>query len=305
MSQVLPDVLDYNVIMDKAVSDKIKQDLINTGVFLESDTYQLFKNWKNQRVFDTYREHSYSYSKGSANVDGTIDVLAETGIQDNNMVLFLPIECKKADPRLKHWVFEPHRPTTPKQQELIMSVKNGNCFYNRWYNFPGLGYNAYSDYENCVNVFEFNETDGRLSRQGQKELRAYYAIKQANESVPGVVDKIPALSRNSSYHNVIVPIVVTTANLWVTDYDPAEISKENGDIPIDKLELKPKNWVIYSYPVPFHESISGTLQDNKGDEGSITPDKRLTFIVKSTSLKEFVESLIGDLRDYFNPPDGE
>lgn len=288
--------------MDKVVSEKVKKDLINTGIFLESDTYQLFKKWKDQRVFTTFREYTYSYSRGGVNIDNTLDILAETGIQDNNLILFLPIECKKADPNLKHWVFEPHRPDSPKQQEMIMSVNVGNTYYSRWYNLPSLGYHTYSDYENCINVFEFSEAKGALSRNTSKELRAYYAIKQANEAVPGIVEKIPGLSRMASYANVVIPIIVTTANLWVTDYDPGKIINESGEIPIDDLKLESKNWVIYSYPLSFHETVPGTLVNDRKIEGSHTPDKRLTFIVKSTSLKDFVEKLIADLRDYYSPP---
>ncbi len=47
--------------MTPKVAAKVKDDLIGTGIFLERDTYQLFKDWKADRVFTAYREYPYSY----------------------------------------------------------------------------------------------------------------------------------------------------------------------------------------------------------------------------------------------------
>jgi len=202
------------------VAAKVKDDLIGTGIFLERDTYQLFKDWKAGMVFTAYREYPYSYGIHPRIIDGTIDVLAETSIGNGRIVLILPAECKKADPQLKHWVFEPHRPADIHDMPYFMFTKDGKNSFTQDYNLPNLGYNTSGDYENCVNVFEFNEANGARNRSSEKALRAYIAIKQANEAVPGIVEKIPSLSRQPVAKNFVIPIVVTTANLWITQYDP-------------------------------------------------------------------------------------
>jgi hypothetical protein len=42
--------------MSPKVAAKVKDDLIATGIFLERDTYQLFKDWKADRVANSCRK---------------------------------------------------------------------------------------------------------------------------------------------------------------------------------------------------------------------------------------------------------
>jgi hypothetical protein len=280
------------------VAAKVKDDLIGTGIFLERDTYQLFKDWMAGRVFSAYREYPYNYGVHPRIIDGTVDVLAETSIGNGRIVLILPAECKKADPKLKHWVFEPHRPAGIHDMPYFMFTKDGENSFTQGYNLPNLGFNTYGDYENCVNVFEFSEDKGALYKGSDKMLRPYFAIKQANEAVPGIVEKIPSLSRRPAAKNFVIPIVVTTANLWVTQYDPQDISKATGAIDAAKLDLVQKDWLLYHYPVALQEQTSGSLVGSTTD-GIIRPDKRPTFVVNSVKLPDFVTNLTHDLEGYF------
>jgi hypothetical protein len=284
--------------VNPTVSARVKDDLIGTGIFLERDTYQLFKDWKAGRVFTAYREYPYSYGTHPRFTDGTIDVLAETSIDNADIVLILPVECKKADPELKHWVFEPHRPNGIRDMPYFLFTKDGENWFTQGYNLPNLGYNTYGDFENCVNVFEFNEFNGTRNRSSDRAFRAYYAIKQPNEAVPGIVEKIPSLSRQPAARNFIIPIVVTTANLWITQYDPQDISKATGKIDAAKLDLVQKDWLLYHYPLAFHEQTRGSLVGSTTN-GIIRPDKRPTFVVNSVKLPDFVTNLIHDLDGYF------
>ncbi len=283
--------------MDPTVENRIKDDLIGTGIFLERDTYQLFKDWKAGSGFTAYREYPYSYGAHPLIISGTVDVLAATSI-DNGGIVFLPTECKKADPKLKHWVFEPHRPTGLRDMPYFMFIKGGENSFTQGYNLSKLGYKTYGDYENCVNVFEFNEDNGTRSRSSDKALRAYFAIKQANEAIPGIVEKIPSLSRQPAAKNFVIPIVVTTANLWITQYDPQDIDKATGEIDRAKLDLVQKDWLLYHYPLAFHEQTNGSLVGSTTND-IIRPDKRPTFVVNSVKLPNFVSNLIHDLEGNF------
>lgn len=282
--------------LSDSVNNKIKTDLINSGIFLENDTYQTFKKWGKDRVFELFREHPFDYGTLANPLDGTIDVLATTGIGRNPppRVLVLPIECKKADASLKHWVFEPFYTERDSDKQFFLYRHNSKNYFTNSYSFPSLGYLAVSDYENCVNVFEFSELKGNINRNSEKEKRAFYAIRQANQAVSGLITEIPTISSHGPEHpHFFIPVVVTTANLWVANYDPAKINKERADIELSDLELIPKDWVIYSYPPTYHETIEGD-----SSKGHIKPEKRPTFIVKSTALKSFVEKLIIDIADY-------
>jgi rhodanese-related sulfurtransferase len=281
-------------VLIKTVSDKIKSDLIGTGIFLERDVYQLFQDWTDGRKFTTHREYPYSYGTHPAITNGTVDVLVETSIENVSLILILPIECKKADPALKHWVFEAQRSSRPKDMPMLLMCSEGQRSFTQEYSLSNLGYGTYKDYENSVNVFEFSEAKGQVSRNANRELRAYYAIKQVNESIPGLLERLDKISRKIDAPHLIIPIVVTTANLFVADYDPADIKRAAGDIEPDKLKLKPKDWVLYSYPLEFHESV---MAEGDTEQKGLRPEKRSTFVVNSSALPNFIKYLIADM-DY-------
>ncbi len=275
------------------ITSKIKSDLINTGIFLEQDTFQLFNKWGADRHWDIHREYPFDFGALANPTDGTIDILAVTGISARMpRAIVVPIECKKANPELKHWVFEPHR-----QQDKTLFfpyIINHESYFTKEYNLSALGYNTPPDYENAVNVFEFSQVNGKQSRSTNKEQRAFFAIRQANQAVAGLFQELNKVSSHEiSLPHFMIPVVVTTANLWVTSYDPADINKSTGEIESDLLDLVKKDWVMYSYPLPTHESIEGRVRN-----GVIEPEYRPTFVVNSEKLQEFMSALISDFQSY-------
>ena len=87
--------------MDARVIRTITDELNKTGLFLETI---VFTSLLRQPEFRVRREEPYS-GFTSEGFEGTIDVLAISKIHDGLLVC-IPIECKKADPQQKHWVFE-------------------------------------------------------------------------------------------------------------------------------------------------------------------------------------------------------
>ncbi len=110
--------------------EKIKADLIGTGVFLERDTYEFLR--KTEPVsFKVHREYPYSYGVHPVIVNGAIDVLGIAPMYDYSraeLVLVFPIECKKADPKLKHWVFEPHRSNDHRETPWFLFVSSQQTY---------------------------------------------------------------------------------------------------------------------------------------------------------------------------------
>lgn len=270
-------------------SSSIKQYLNKTGNFLESIVHVALDR---DPKFVSRREYPYS----SMNIindripditEGTIDVLATTRVSSDTAVC-LCIECKKADPSQKHWVFElrttwediypfDYYDASPQAKGLNYSK---NIF------FPSLGYDGMEFFNKAIHAFEFNDTSGALSRvQNEK---AYLALKQANQAVkalapaPEVVFKL--LDKNS-LNILYLGIVVTTANLWTTKYSPNDISWETGEISEDKLDLIECDWVHYEFPLPVN------LKTGKYE-------KRPTFVVKADKFGTFIEGLRKDLPHY-------
>ena len=87
--------------MNTTVTTTITNELNKTGLFLET---VVFASLLERPEFEVRREEPYSGCTSKA-FEGTIDVLAISQI-NNGLLICIPIECKKADPSQKHWVFE-------------------------------------------------------------------------------------------------------------------------------------------------------------------------------------------------------
>jgi hypothetical protein len=80
-----------------------------------------------------------------------------------------------------------------------------------------------------------------------------------------------------------LPIVLTTANLLLTEFDESEIGLRTGQLPISKASTKSVDWVVLTFPV------RGSLQVTKPTHSAYYPcgpsdDFRLRFKVKSVAI---------------------
>lgn len=277
---------------DDKTTTSIKSGLNNTGVFLESIVFTALLR---DPRFKALREEPYS-GYTSEGFEGTIDVLAVSKVQENT-ILSLCIECKKADPKQKYWVFEKRtsEAETPYPFEYIDAVKN-KIDYEKNIFFPSLGYDGMKYFDQTIETFEFKDQSGELSRT-QIE-RPYFALEKANEAVSSFIDekknKIYELLGilNGSRTNILyIPLVVTTANLFMMDYNVRDVVWQSGTIPIDKLKLIPKNWVHYEFPLPYKLRT-------RYNNSLVGLTKRPSFIVNSEHFADFIEKIVSDSKRY-------
>lgn len=260
-----------------------------TGVFLEA---KVFDALQANTAVKAKREEPYS-TMTSEHFEGTIDVLA-TSMVSSDTALCLSIECKKANPEQKHWVFEKRNDQSePEYYPFDYKNKEGAISYEKNIFFPSLGYDGMKFFDKAIQVYEFKEIDGFPSRN-QVE-KAYNAVKQANEATSSYIDDdsrvYDSLGRKEKELNILfLSIVVTTANLWTTKYSVSDVGWKEGTIQGDKLELEAKKWVIYEFPLPYHLRTRTSL--------GIGPIKRPSIIVNAENLEEFVSKLLVDSKKY-------
>jgi hypothetical protein len=90
-----------------------------------------------------------------------------------------------------------------------------------------------------------------------------------------------------------IPIVVTTARLYVTAYDGSSVSLEKGVIAASDLTTNEAGWVFYDFPLPARVYESW-LEEQGGNENSLSrkfQKTRQVIIVNSASLIEFLNSV--------------
>ncbi len=279
----------------------IKGHLNRTGIFLEQKIYIALD--EHPKFVLSRREHPYSSSSTSVVdgvvrvLDGTIDVFAVAKVSEKRQIsddtlLCLCIECKKADPKQKNWVFD-LRTRGDEIYPFVYYDARQNAFnYEKNIFFDSLGYNGMEFFEKAIQTFQFSEREGKLSRT-QLEM-AYYSLKQANQAVEAISfepKKVFSLLGMEPTNTLFLPVVVTTANLKViTGYKPQDVSWETGEVEADKLRLEDKDWVHYEFPLPTSLKI--------GSRGKLEPDKRPSFIVKADKFADFVKGLLKDLPAY-------
>lgn len=271
--------------MDKT-QDAIKGGLNLTGVFLES---KVFTSLLRSPDILARREEPFS-GITSEPFEGTIDVLAASIIAPDTAVC-MSIECKRANSQQKHWVFEKRDPKSePSFYPFDYLSASGAIGYDKNVYFSDLGYDVYTKLDRAIQVFEFKEDSGTLSHT-QIE-KAYFAILQANKSTSSFIqepERIQALLGFEQKPNILyLSIVVTTANLWVQAYSPVDVDWKSGTISTDKLNLIPKDWVHFEFPLSNH------LQTRTGT--GLGPVKRPSFIVNADKFGEFMPKLLADCK---------
>lgn len=270
---------------------KIITELNSTGVFFESVIYNLLRKNSTYKIF---REEPYSGST-SESFEGVIDILLALLLPNTGRIVCLSLECKKADPAQKKWVID--RLVKPDENSYPFDyyeagVQNFN--FNKNIFFPSLGYSGMPFFDRGIQTFEFNETTGKLSLN--KGERPYLALKQTNEAISSFsLEKRERIyqivgSNINQYDVLYIPVVVTTAELFLIEYDPEKIDLHKGEISTGDVELISKNWVQYDFPLPY--SLRTRAQDRLG------PVKRPSFIVTANKCEEFVEKLLKDSATY-------
>ncbi|MBI4100231.1 hypothetical protein HY439_00620 [Candidatus Microgenomates bacterium] len=266
-------------------------ELNGTGLFLEAAVHNILSKNSEYKVL---REEPYS-GYTSESFEGVIDLLLVRLLQSAGRIVCLAVECKKADQAQKKWVIERWIKSDESSYPFDYFEAGVNNFnFNKNIFFPSLGYGGIKFFDQGIQTFEFNENSGKLSRnQGE---RPYLALKQANEAISSFEDERKnriyeiAGVNFRQYDILFIPIVITTADLLLLDYNPEKIDLSKGEIDIQEVKLNPKDWIHYEFPLPY--SLRTRAQ------GGLGPVKRPSFIVSAGKCEEFIEKLIKDSESY-------
>src|SRR5579884_269059 len=189
---------------------------------------------------------------------GSIDILAACPNTDDDTLVWFVIECKKANDKIKNWILLPNKQQDPRWPTFSGSIeKEGEPLqlsFGRDDRFPNLGYHRGTDFDYCVSGIEVN-TDLRGTNHDTRE-KIYNPLKQVTHALRGLEVQYPKIIEGIEYprqrtyiRNKYLPVVLTTANLFVADFPVGDVVQ--GEIPADKLSLDgPKKWATYEFALP-------------------------------------------------------
>jgi hypothetical protein len=278
------------MVQVSSTDDKTRELLNSTGFPFQHHCAEIIKGLEE---FQVSMEVPFTDPPGNGpllGVHGQIDIVAAHPDPSNTLLVCFVIECKRASEQIKNWILIPNRQQDPRWPLFIVSGTAADGTYqlsaNRNISFVDLGYPDGPAFDYCINGIEMNSSLGALNRQSDEKIfkplrqvsHATHALESAN---PKVVEGIDYFRQRSMSH-VYVPVVLTTADIYVADFQPESV--HGGDIAAGDLKLgKPKPWVSYEFPLPDHLGYSINRQD-----GSTAPvNKRTIFVVNDEHMKDF------------------
>ncbi len=233
-----------------------------------------FERWCERVVAESapWRLHSTQYPVEYPPPNGplrgkesTLDIRAECRVRDN--VLTLIIECKKNNPGFVDWVFFKKHPATPARfigYAIDTVPMRPPAPAPAWQ----IQSSTFSGTTTLPVASEARETRGSYQayrgHRDEKTKTANSAITQAATQVALATRAIVAeelehtealRQANASplapfRRQMVLPVIVTTANLRVCEFDPSQIDSRTGEIAYSDVRLEPVPALVYEYPLP-------------------------------------------------------
>jgi len=237
-------------------------------------------------------------------VHGAIDLLAACPSINDDVLVFFVIECKKANDKIKNWIFLPNKQQDPKWPMFFFSTQSASepmqLQVTRSATFPSLGLARSVDFDFCINGIEANAALSTTNRDQSEKI--YNPLKQVvhgtvafESAFPKVVEGIEYLRHGQYSTHLYIPVVITTANLYTADFPVDQL--QQGEIQPGTLSLTgPRKWLTFEFPLPDYLSYGA-----ERDGGLVNIPRRTVFIVHDQSIDEFFTSAL-DVHTLKNVP---
>lgn len=235
----------------------------------------------------------------------SLDIYSQ--LKKETILLTLLNECKKNNPEFIDWVFftHPNSKRTKYFSGSLIANKLLEGVENNWETTAMLSPMTSLEW---ITTNDAWETRGKYLdyKGGNKTKTSNAAISQAAHQIALAtkavfeeeLDNSKILSRNSAnaempyVHQIFIPTIVTTAKLYICEFDSKDVDENTGEISFSKATLKEEPYLLYEYPlpVPFHSTpldrVSVLKTGNKefGNRMDI-------LVVNSSKLPEFLSRL--------------
>lgn len=250
--------------------EKLKNSLNETGFFLEKKIRKLLEENELTEWKPKYYDRPFAYPPRNGPIkgfEGRVDIVAEKMCTAGLGYSF--IECKRANPEYCDWIFFP----ASEQSQFFYNMKEKKSIGCGSVNIPALENIVLCDVG--VGVKE-KWTNRKVADANEVEK----ACEQTCHALVGI--GIVDLLVRSDTELRFFPIVITTANLFITEYDAKDIDIANGKIN-SNLNLKPVDWLYFNYPIPQYLHFAKETSPNFARKATV-------IIVNSKKAEEFLRN---------------
>jgi hypothetical protein len=211
--------------------------------------------------------------------------------------IVLVAECKRADPALKDWCFvrAPYmhrgRADEPYTADAVMR-RDG---YSVQSAPVSLG-NLREAYHIGLEVKGQQPGDGTSVGRNAIEDTLTQVLRGSN-GMAGFFSQNPVCLREGEV-TAIVPVIFTTAQLWVSSADLSSASLITGEIDLATGSLDHRDWLFYQYPVSpgLKHAVAQVNNIAASIAGAMAMNSiRTVPIVNSRAIEQFLSSFDFDL----------
>lgn len=215
-------------------------------------------------------EYPVEYPPGNKNIRGLesrLDIHARIKDQIHNSArINLLIECKKANPEFVDWIFFEKSISTERDDqpinflEVTCDVSEGQppkprfdvvSRYLASYKIAGEARETRGDYENYKGGNKTKTSNTAITEAANQVVLATHSIAEEHLEFLGRFED----SKNPVLTHLYLPVIVTTANLFICKFDPQNTSMTTGTISHHNVNLERQDYLFYEYPIPTHLQI--------------------------------------------------
>lgn len=173
-------------------------------------------------------------------------ILSRNNKFDVNTPLFILGECKRANPALSNWCFV-RSPFTSRNH----SLQDESIFETIEYIQELVDVRANKIRQERERIFHIG-FEVKSNLKGDENSSKGFLDESVTQVLRGMNGFINYLKINPSVLkenaiNAIVPVIFTTANLWVSGVNLSSANLEDGNIDLAESEFKSINWLLYQH----------------------------------------------------------
>ena len=190
--------------------------------------------------------------------DGHVDFVFFNSVPHSDINLCLVGECKKVDPAKENWCFFQAPFTWPSQERSCVQ-------------FDGIGYEKASN-DIFATTRSLRTSSSYIATHGFEIKGSKVGDGSSTENRGAINAAIAQVARNSSGYlarcadelleyfqspgipikdfsqrSVFIPVIFTTARLFVTGADISEANIEDGRLDPTNVQIEEKDWIWYNY----------------------------------------------------------
>lgn len=223
-----------------------------------------------------FQSEEYPISIGQE--ETTIDFIFRSRKMDR---LYLVFECKRANPDYVTWLFPMPRSIKNRESRFLLTRQDETLrLQTVEYNLLDTGPKYFA-----TTGLEISERANRRIKRSRADS-IWSACEQVLTGVGGLaLEQREGMRKARDFHRqYYLPIVITTANLLVTEYRVSEINLKTGNLS-DRTKAKTTaaDWVVHDFPVRDSLQVTRQEQSSYAAYGP-TEEYRRKFKTKSVAI---------------------